>query len=58
VCNLEGIGAPSIFKLIRKAAALARILPTLSTPRWTAAGSLPEDEEKNLIFFFFKEFMH
>jgi hypothetical protein len=27
-CDLEAIGAPSIFKLIRKAAALARMFPT------------------------------
>jgi len=29
VCDLEGIGAPSIFKTIRGAAALASILPDL-----------------------------
>ena len=29
VCELEAIGAPSIFKVIHKAAALARMLPTL-----------------------------
>jgi hypothetical protein len=30
VCVLEVIGAPSIFKLIRKAAALTRVLPTFA----------------------------
>ena len=29
VCDLEAIGAPSIFDVIRRAAALARMLPTL-----------------------------
>ena len=29
VCDLEAIGAPSIFNVIRSAAALARMLPTL-----------------------------
>ncbi len=29
-CDLEAIGVPSIFKLIRKAVALARMLPTLA----------------------------
>jgi hypothetical protein len=30
VCDLEAIGPSSMFKLIRKAAALARMLPTLA----------------------------
>ena len=29
MCDLEAIGAPSIFKTIRSAAALGRMLPTL-----------------------------
>jgi hypothetical protein len=29
VCDLEGIGVPSIFKVIRSPVALARMLPTL-----------------------------
>ena len=29
MCDVEAIGVPSIFKLIRSAAALARMLPTL-----------------------------
>ena len=29
MCDLQAIGAPSIFKLIRNAAALARMCPTL-----------------------------
>ena len=28
VCDLEAIGSPSIFNVIRSAAALARMLPT------------------------------
>ena len=28
MCDLEAIGAPSMFRLIRSAAALARMLPT------------------------------
>ena len=30
MCDLEAIGAQSIFKLINKAAALTRMLPTLA----------------------------
>ncbi len=30
MCDLKATGAPSIFKLIRKAAALARMVPTLA----------------------------
>ncbi len=29
MCDLEAIGAPSIFRLIRKGAAFARMFPTL-----------------------------
>ena len=59
VCVLEVIGAPSIFKLIRKAAALVRVLPTFAlsleenAARWKwksplvdCASWTPEDSKK------------
>ncbi len=35
VCVLEVIGVPSIFKLVRKAASLARVLPTFAFRTWS-----------------------
>ena len=40
MCDLEAIGAPSMFRLIRRAASLARVCPTLETDCLLA-----EDEE-------------
>jgi hypothetical protein len=40
VCDLEAVGVPSIFKVIRKAVSLGRMIPTLdlsseeNTTKW------------------------
>ena len=44
MCDLEAIGAPSIFKLIRSAAALARMLSTLDLS-WEYKEELPKQSD-------------
>ncbi len=52
MCGFEDIGVPSIFNVIRSAAALARMLPTLDL-RCEEKASLPLPTEGSGVTLFF-----
>ena len=52
VCDLEAIGAPSMFRLIRRAASLARVCPTLETDCLLAEEEENKNPKKNHNSFF------